>query len=241
MYCRLTTAQLRMERGRAVAGGRAVGRGRGAAAPRHRVRGAGRSVEHPRLRRPVQPLPRPGEQRLRPPCRRVDGHGRRGLRRLRADREGGGRRRAARRARGHVATAGGAGRLVGPIRQHGGRLGRPGFPAGRRASRPTTWPPRCAPGTRRVRRPATWPSGAITPSSSARPRPMPWSSTPSWSIAIRWPPWRCWCSGSASPTKFPWSRRRIPSMTWRWTGWRSCGTRRGASPADGRRRRTAGR
>ena len=51
-------------------------------------------------------------------------------------------------------------RLVGQVRHHRGRLGRGHFRPGRRSNRPTTWPPRCGPGTRRAPRPATWPSGA---------------------------------------------------------------------------------
>ena len=90
-------------------------------------------------------------------------------------------------------------------------------------SRPTTWPPPWKPGTAPARRPATWPFGATMPSSSALPRPTPWSSMPCWSSAIRSPPWPCWCSGSARSKKCRWSKRTIPSTTWHWIGWPSCG------------------
>ena len=43
---------------------------------------------------------------------------------------------------------------------HRSQLDRGHFRAARPASRPTTWPPPCGPGTRRAPRPATWPSGA---------------------------------------------------------------------------------
>ena len=81
IHCRLTTAHLAIEarRGagpscdrRPAAACALPGRGRGPAAPGDRVRGAGRSLEHPGLRRPVQPLPVAGEQRPRPPRRRAD-------------------------------------------------------------------------------------------------------------------------------------------------------------------------
>ena len=164
IHCRLTDGAAADRGGRSWRPRRPAAarrqRGRGPAAPGHRVRGPGRSLEHPRFRRPVQPLSLPGEQRLRPPRRRADRPGRRDLRRLRADREGGGRRRRRRRAGRHVAAAGGPGRLVGQVR-HAPRSARSrASPAARPASRPTTWPRPCGPGTRRARPPATWPSGA---------------------------------------------------------------------------------
>ena len=204
IYCRLTTAQLRMERGELLPAAELLAE---VEELLHRAIECGALVD------PWNILGFGGQYSLFPAPensvydQRVDeliGHGRRGSSpstcRSRRRRPPPGCPPCKRPCRGgwRCWPTGGT-----KFATHGGRLGGRDFRPADRASRPTTWPPRCGPGTRRARRPATWPSGAITPSSSARPRPTPWSSTPSWSIAIRWPRWRCWCSGSASPTKFP--------------------------------------
>ena len=89
---------------------------------------------------------------------------------------------------------------------------------------------------------AIWPFGGSGPSSSARPRPMPWWSTPSWSNAAPWPRWPSWSSGSARRTRSRWPRRTIRFTTWRWTGCMTCGTMPTTrSPAPARRRSSDGR
>ena len=74
---------------------------------------------------------------------------------------------------------GGPGRLVGPVRHDRSRRDRRAFPAARPASRPITWPRRW-----RAWHEAGTAAGDLgllaraMPSSSARPRPMPWWSSP---------------------------------------------------------------
>ena len=100
IYCLLTAGHLADRPGRPDRPRRppAAG-GRGPAAPGDRVRRPGRPLEHPGLRRPVQPLPGGGKQRPRPSRRRADRAGEPDLRALHPAAEGGGRRPATRNCR----------------------------------------------------------------------------------------------------------------------------------------------
>ncbi len=124
MRCRMATAHLAVERGDLAAAASQLPPIEETVAAGNRVRGDGRSLEHPRLRRPVQPLSRRREQRLRPAHRRVARHDERHLHVVRANSQGGRGGRRSRPARGALAEPGRAGPLVGPVRQRRSRLDR---------------------------------------------------------------------------------------------------------------------
>ena len=121
IQCRLTTGHLAIELGRAGPGRGAACRDRRLSAPGDRVRGAGRSLEHPGLSGAVQPVSLAGEQRARPPRRRIDRAG--ASRSLACTRGCGARRRPRRQARckGACRRDANAGPLVGPVRRDDGR------------------------------------------------------------------------------------------------------------------------
>ena len=104
------------DRGRAGRRGRTAHRGGRPAAPRHRLRGAHRPVEHPRLPGPVPDLPRPRGHRPRPAIRGTDPHRRPATRPVRAGQRRGGRRRRRPEPRDAHREHARLRRVVGPVR-----------------------------------------------------------------------------------------------------------------------------
>ena len=182
----------------------------------HRVRRDGRSLEHPRLRRPVQPLPghRKQQSTTTASTRLLD---------LMSDifdalrapgQRGRGRRRGTPSRQHALRAPRRPGPVVGPVRQHRGQSASKASPAtrpGESAEAVAAALAGLAQRRGRRRRP-----GLLAPPRRRVPLAQglsPWSSRRCWNTTIRSPPWRCWCSGSARPTRSRWSRTITPSTS----------------------------